>query len=256
METIRHWQPGRTLIVAHCRSGIRVTAHPSDNLVRGPHPVWPTPELLQKYYANDRFKGRSPEDDAFARSALGHYCDLQSLNSEDAVTFSLFRTLACLQAQERNETIVRLFERIGLPSPTTPVTTWLWRRLPHPEKPTSTGGPEIDFGLLSTDVMVIGESKWNSPLGAAQGVNKDRTQLDLRVAWCTELGPRALPEVQRWVILGIARRPDLMETSGVGATSMVVNLRWQDLPPLFPASIRTELEEYLAWKDEFSSAAV
>lgn len=150
----------------------------------------------------------------------------------------------------------RLFELIGLPCPTSPVATWLWRRLPHPEKLASTGGPEVDFGFLSADTLVLGEAKWNSPLGAAQGINKDRTQLDLRLACCSGLGPKALPEVRRWVILGIARRPDLMTPSGAGTGTMVTGLRWHDLPAIFPPSIRAELEEHLAWKDEFSSVAV
>ncbi len=256
METIRHWKPERNLTVAHSRSGIRVTASPLDNLVRGAHPLWPTPELLQKFYGNDRFKGRTPEDDAHARSGLGHYCDLQSLNSEDAVTFSFFGTLQSLGVEDRRETIGRLFERLGLPPLSPPVTTWLWRRLPHPEKVASTGGPEIDFGLLSTDTLVLGESKWNSPLGDAQGVNKDRTQLDLRLAYCAELGPKALCSVCQWVVLGIARRPDLLAATTSGPGTKVVSLCWQDLPALFPPSIRAELEDYLAWKDEFSSAVV
>ena len=87
-------------------------------------------------------------------------------------------------------------------------------------------------------------------------MNKDRTQLDLRLAYCSELGPKALPDVRRWVILGIARRPNLLATPECAAGLMITSLCWQDLPVLFPASIRPELEEYLAWKEEFSSAAV
>jgi hypothetical protein len=255
MESIRHWRPRQTLTVAHSRSGIRVTDHPLKNLVQGPSSAWPTPELLQKYYANDRFKGQTPEDDAYARSGLGHYCDLQSLNSEDAITFSFFGNLMRLSPREQQETICRLFELLERPSPTGQVTIWLWRRLPHPEKLASTGGPEIDFGFLFTDTLLLGESKWNSPLGTLQGVHKDRTQLDLRLAYCAGLGPKALPRVRNWMVLGIARNPGLFGASRPATGPSVDSLRWQDLPTLFPESLRSELQEHLAWKDEFSSAA-
>ena len=159
MESIRHWRTGRKLTVAHSRSGIRVHRQPL-----GQSGSWASAGLADAGaapgdYANDRFRGRTPEDDAYAESGLGHYCDLQSLNSEDTATFSFFGTLACLTDEERRDTTGLIFERLGLPSPVGPVTTWVWRRLPHPEKVASTGGPEIDFGLLSADTLVLGESE-------------------------------------------------------------------------------------------------
>jgi hypothetical protein len=88
-----HWDKGRSIFLAGSASGIWVTAHPLENLVRPARGPWPTPELLQKFNARGRFRGKTPEDDAAARSGLGYFCDLQSLNSEDALTWSVFGPL-------------------------------------------------------------------------------------------------------------------------------------------------------------------
>lgn len=149
--------------------------------------------------------GRTPNDDRLARERLGYYCDLQSLNSEDAVTWSFFGTLAYMPIDDRRRVCAGLFERLDLPVPTGDVFVWLWRRLPHPEKLDSNGGPEIDFGLMSADTLILGEAKWNSAVGSGQGVAKNRTQLDLRLAYCEELAPRLLPAVKHRVVLGVGR---------------------------------------------------
>jgi len=80
---------------------------------------------------------------------------------------------------------------------------WLWRRIPHPEKPASNGVPEIDFGIETEECLVLGEAKWNSRLGVGQGVARDRNQFDLRVAYCSDLGRRVLRSVRHWIVLGV-----------------------------------------------------
>lgn len=169
MFSVDHWQEPKQVLLAESKSGVRVARHPLDNLVNGIDSPWPQPEVLQKFYASERFIGRTQEDDRVAREGLGYYCDLQSLNSEDAVTWSFFGTLAYMPSLDRKRVCAGLFKRMGLPAPDEQVVVWLWRRIPHPEKPESGGGPEIDFGLMSRDSLVLGEAKWNSPLGTGQG---------------------------------------------------------------------------------------
>jgi len=57
---------------------------------------------------------------------------------------------------------------------------WLWRRLPHPDTLVP-GGPEIDFGIQTPRTLVLGEAKWRSPIGSAQGKHGDKDQIQLRV---------------------------------------------------------------------------
>jgi hypothetical protein len=64
--------------------------------------------------------------------------------------------------------------------------------LAHPDTLVS-GGPEIDFGIHTDDVFLLGEAKWRSPLGEAQGVHRDKDQLTLRREFCQKYGPRLVP---------------------------------------------------------------
>jgi|SRR5882724_10811108 len=204
MRDLPHWNGTQRIRADESTSGVLVTTHPDDNLVCETTP-WPPPELLQKYYASARFRGRTTEDDAGARAGLGHYCDLQSLNSEDAVTWSFFGNVVYANPKERLEVFNRLLENIGDSAVSDAPICWLWRRLPHPEKAESSGGPEIDFGFLSNSTLVLGEAKWNSPLGTGQGVNGDRTQLYLRARYCDLYATLALKSVRRFIVLGVGR---------------------------------------------------
>jgi len=254
MLEVDHWLPGRTVVLAESKSGVRVTRSPLENVVLHSPLISLPPELLQKTYASDRFEGRTPADDALAREGLGYYCDLQSLNSEDAVTWSFFGTLAYMPASDRNLVCQALFKNLGLPAPQSDVFVWLWRRIPHPEKPESSGGPEIDFGLMSSDSLILGESKWNSPLGTGQGINKDRSQLDLRLAFCEQLALRSLPSIRHRVVLGVGRTGDILTTTSQSACAEIRNASWQELVSLFPTQLASELDWYLAWRSNHARA--
>ena len=251
MQDIRHWNAQDTLRVARSKSGVLVTAHPRDNLVLCGTAPASAPEILQKCSKSLRFGGATTEDSTAATSGLGFYCDLQSLNSEDAITWSVFGNLAYLPALERRtiwNNILDLLHEAPLESDP---TCWLWRRLPHPEKEESNGGPEIDFGCMAERTLILGEAKWNSPLGTGQGVNKDRSQLDLRRAYLERLAPRAFPEAKRRIVLGVGRRADLFcDTPGPG----IHCLTWEQVVECFDDPLRDELHRYLAWKNEFASA--
>src|SRR5687768_10138847 len=93
MHRIDHWSGQGSIAVAESKSGVLIAVNPYDNLVTTNVTPWPAPEVLQKLYANGRFRGKTPEDDDAARRTLGHYSDLQSLNSEDAVTWSVIGPL-------------------------------------------------------------------------------------------------------------------------------------------------------------------
>ena len=255
MHRVPHWQGTHTIEVAESLGGVLATVDPADNLIRRPMP-WPPPELLQKLYASSRFRGRTPEDDEAATRLLGHYSDLQSLNSEDAVTWSFFGNLAYAPAPERMHVLNEMLARIGLPPEGEPPVCWVWRRIPHPEKPASSGGPEIDFGFLTSSKLVLGEAKWNSKLAGGQGVDGNRNQLYLRAAYCDRLAPKALPTVRRFVVLGVGRTATVFDGSdpGPGTRAVVAQLSWGDVVGCFPAPLASALCSYLVWKSEHSSS--
>jgi hypothetical protein len=249
---IEHWSGQGVVNVAESAGGVLATVDPLANVIRGDLPLWPAPELIQKLYASGRWKGKTPEDDRAARQCLGHYCDLQSLNSEDAITWSFFGPLVYGPTEWRLQFASALFQMIGIEAPRS-VAVWLWRRIPHPEKPASTGGPEIDFGLQSEACVVFGEAKWNSILGVGQGVAKDKSQLDLRLAYCGAMGPRAIPNIRHWTVLGVGRSDDVLGTT-TNATVPVHNTSWNHLIELMPSLLRAELAHYLAWKERYSTS--
>ena len=251
MREVEHWMQTRSIRVAESAGGVLATLDPLENLVRGGASPWPPPELLQKLYASDRWRGKTPEDDASVRSCLGHYCDLQSLNSEDAITWSFFGPLIYGPATWREDFATKLLKTIGFPAPSA-VALWLWRRIPHPEKPASTGGPEIDFGLQTDRSLILGEAKWNSQLGSGQGVAGDRTQLDLRLAYCSGLGRLALTSIQHWAVVGVGRESDVLH-QGDSSETKIHNLSWKDLCAFMPADLQPQLYQCVDWKEKHSS---
>ncbi len=60
-------------MLAESKGGIRATRHPLENIVNAMKLTAPPPELLQKFYASQRFVGRTPVDDQFVREGLGYY---------------------------------------------------------------------------------------------------------------------------------------------------------------------------------------
>jgi len=93
---------------------------------------------------------------------------------------------------------------IALASPRgRPVCMWLWRKLPHPDTLVP-GGPEIDFGIQSSNVLVLGEAKWRSPVGAIQGAPKDKDQILLRREFIANCGERLYPSCRHFVVPGVS----------------------------------------------------
>jgi hypothetical protein len=256
MRNIPHWSGASTLTVAESKSGVLVTTHPEENLVKTAS-LRSAPELLQKYYASSRFQGKTTEDIEAAKSGLGHYSDLQSLNSEDAVTWSFFGNLAYSSPSDRLATFNHVLERFGLSGVDDSPMCWLWRRLPHPEKPESSGGPEIDFGFLSTSTLLLGEAKWNSALGIGQGVDGNRSQLYLRAKYCDVQARKALRSVSRFIVLGIGRSANVFDgtDADLDTEADIRQLSWSEMAECFPPGLAGELAAYLLWKSQYSGRA-
>ena len=105
--------------------------------------------------------------------------------------------------------------------------------------------------------MILGEAKWNSPIGARQGINRDRTQLDLRLKYFERFAPLALPAVRRYIVLGIGRKPEIFSllSAASDSSAKVLSLAWADVIQCLPSPLREESEQYVVWKEAHGSAA-
>ena len=146
--------------------GVLAVSHPLDNLISTGISPFPTPEILQKLYESRQIRAFQGEQELRAVKGLGYYSDLQSLHSEDAITWSVFGTVARAIPLIRESWLTDLMSLLNLPSASARRTeVFLWRRIPHPDTLVP-GGPEIDFGILTENAVILGEAKWLSGVGA------------------------------------------------------------------------------------------
>ncbi len=80
----------RKYVSGKSKGGVTVVGHPLDNLISTGCAPWPTPEVVQKLYQSRHFKAFQEEELTKYTACLGYYCDLQSLYSEDAITWSVW----------------------------------------------------------------------------------------------------------------------------------------------------------------------
>lgn len=182
MAQIQDWR-GQQIEVARSRGGVLALVNPWENLIRTGVRPWPAPELIQKIYQSRQARAFSGDDHSAATAILGFSSDLQSIHSEDSITWSVFGPVVYGDGRTRTRFVHDVLSAIGVPGSSENAHVWLWRRLPHPDTLVS-GGPEIDFGIHTDDVFLLGEAKWRSSVGAAQGVNRDKDQLTLRREFC------------------------------------------------------------------------
>jgi len=111
---MKDWNDNEILI-AHSKGGVIVTAHPYDNLIRTGCVPWPPPEIVQKLYQSRQIRAFAGADKQICTSGLGFYCDLQSIHSEDAITWSVFGTAALAPQLVLRAWLVDFLRLIDLP---------------------------------------------------------------------------------------------------------------------------------------------
>ena len=249
MRTLPDWR-GRVVTLAESAGGVLAFPNALDGLLRGDVPVWPTPEITQKLYASRQRQAFRGNDLEVVVKQLGYYCDLQSLHSEDAITWNFFGPITYAMEGTRLEYCKSLFQLIepSLPPPSV-ATICLWRRVPHPDN-SSSGGPEIDVLIQTPEVVVVGEAKWLSAVGSGQGVGKNKNQFTLRREYLEGLGRRTYAEGTARVVLSIGLEPAAADFRPDAGSSGVVfrHITWQDLCQISPHPVGDELAAYLAWK--------
>lgn len=132
---------------------------------------------------------------------------------------------------------------------------WLWRRLPHPDT-IGVGGPEIDFGIQTPAVLVLGEAKWNSLPGRNQDKDKAKDQLMIRRDFCRKLGRVIFPSCRHFVQLTVSRNGRLLTSARkqlAGAEYCERDMTWRSIATLLRDPEQQEVEAYLSWKERLSS---
>jgi hypothetical protein len=235
------------------KGGVIVTAHPFDNLIKaGCPPVWPPSEIVQKLYQSRQVRAFAGDDLVICTSGLGYYCDLQSIHSEDAITWSVFGAAARAPQSVLEHWLDDLFTLIDLPRVRAEhAEIFLWRRIPHPDNLVS-GGPEIDVGISTANALILCEAKWLSGVGSAQGKEKDKDQIQLRGEFLKNYGSKVYPNQPELVVVGIGLFHDAFVNT---APEPVIfrSITWGEVCSLASHPMAEEVERYFKWKKSNSN---
>lgn len=239
---------------AHSKGGVVVTAHPFDNLIRTGCAPWPPSEIVQKLYQSRQIRAFAGEDEKTCTSGIGFYCDLQSIHSEDAITWSVFGTAARAPQSKLKAWLADLMRLLDLPGvQTDDPEVFLWRRVPHPDTLVP-GGPEIDVGIATVNALLLVEAKWQSGVGVAQGKLRDKDQIQLRGEFLKQYGPRLYPNCSQFAVVGISLSADAFtDTTPQGIAFR--STTWERICSLASHPHAAELRRYFNWKKEHTRTA-
>ncbi|HUU46291.1 MAG TPA: hypothetical protein VM118_11230 [Acidobacteriota bacterium] len=244
--SIPDWN-GDEIACAHSKGGVRVVAHPYDNLIRTGCRPWPPAEIVQKLYKSRHEGAFSDEDKKVLSKGLGYYCDLQSLHSEDAITWSVFGTAAGAPQPNLRAWLRDLCGILDLPTvQPDDAQIDLWRRVPHPDTLVS-GGPEIDVSIFTTNTVILVEAKWKSSVARGQGKNRDKDQIQLRGEFFKKYGARIFPNQPNLIVAGIGLSSEgFTDTTPEGIT--FTSATWQQVCSLASHPHAKEVRQYYEWK--------
>lgn len=237
---VQDWN-GRQVGAGRSRGGVLALAKVSDGLIEAES--WPPSSVVQKLYRSRAEASFDGVDLETVTSDLGYYCDLQSIHSEDVITYNFFGTTG-----DRSTDVLNwLTDRLELPGGNNECEITLWRRIPHPDTLVS-GGPELDAILIGDKTVIIVEAKWKSSEGKGQGKSGTKTQLQLRNEWFAKYGRQTFGD-RRMVILGVTAYDDDMVLPEPDAQWIeMAMLTWRDLTECDPHPHVEEYARYYRWK--------
>jgi hypothetical protein len=241
-STAADWN-GQLVRVDHSPGGVLLLCDVDDALIHTEGASWPPPQIAMKLGAaqhSDKLPGS-------VKTKLGHYCALQSINSEDAITWNYFGGLINRSA-EGAAFLNWLCGALSLPwGDNTAAATDVWRRVPHPDKPIAPG-PELDAMLVADHVVVLVEAKWGSVEGTGQGVAGDKGQIQLRREFLTTYGRRIWGD-RGLLVLGVTLDSPLAVADGPDDHNVAVaSVTWAQLAECSHHPHADEFARYLAWK--------
>lgn len=253
MELIKDWS-GNPIEIAKSKGGVLAVADPWNNVIKTGVRPWPPPELMQKVYKSRQVRAYTESELEIATARLGFYSDLQSLHSEDAITWGIFGPVAYASPPVRSTFVKEFLALIDVQGSSSNASVWLWRRIPHPDDLVP-GGPEIDFGIQTDEVFLLGEAKWRSSIATAQGVSRNKDQITLRREFCQKYGRRLLAGIDRFVILGVSLKGGMVPNADDeidGASLHIRDTTWEAVAGIVSHPCAEEVQEYLQWKARHS----
>lgn len=188
IEYMKDWN-GKDIRVAQSKRGKVCVCNYRDNLIIPEHSTWPHHDIEKKLRKSGRSKDFDEQTLGELSKELGFYCDLQSLRSEDALTWSVFGTLHYFPEQTKVLFVNSLLRCIGESLIVNDCSIQLWERITHPDTG-GAGGPELDFLIVCDKLVILGESKWMADEDKHQGKNNDKSQLQLRVEFKEKYGEK------------------------------------------------------------------
>jgi hypothetical protein len=221
-----------------------------------PGSAWPPAVIRQVegYVARNSWFAATDAEDLAAR--LGFISKFQSLNSEDAVTWSWFGTLALADGTHRRDVAQWLYSRAGIDgSPSEDVSVDQWMRVVHPNALESPNGPELDARVQDPSTgLVYVEAKWNAALGTGKG-SADGAKDDQVVLRRDSMraDPALIDDKRQFVVLGVSNTvPDLAAYAEHGQPDRkrvtIAWLTWDDLASCDHHPRAEEFRRYLEWK--------
>lgn len=241
MPTMRDWND-KEIQIARSRGGKVSVCNYEDNLVIPSPSIWPHPDIIKKLYKSDHSKDFDSTSLEALSARLGFYCDLQSLRSEDAITWSIFGTLNYFPKEMQVLFVNSLLETIGKNPTVTDCLIQLWTKIAHPDTLVS-GGPELDFQIIGDNVVIFGECKWTAKVAEKQGKQKNKNQLQLRKEYLEKYGKQIFPNVSRQLVLVVGlTKPQIL---------VCPTITWEEVCNNTQHPLKEEISRYYHWKKEF-----
>jgi hypothetical protein len=238
----------RPLRVARSRGGVVAICDVRRALLYEDAAGWPPPALQKKLKKSAQIKAFDSPGSLELQEDLGFYCDLQSIASEDAITWSFFGPFLTTSTDARAKLLNWLLDLADVEhEPNTTCEIRLWRRLPHPETGKSSHGPEPDFALHGDRSIVLGEAKWSAKEDMQQGILGTTTQMQMRRTSLLALASEHTDD-PRLVALGIVLSESLEPAPPDAAGIETRIVEWHQLAAYPEHPMGDEFERYYAWK--------
>jgi hypothetical protein len=229
--------------------GVLLLVDYKDALVTWDSVPWPPPALVSRLVADEEQSSKWPaEIQTLATERLGFYCRLQSINSEDAMTWSAFGPLADAHDEVRVRFLRWICDQVGLPSDDRVCSVDLWRRIAHPQKPSASNGPELDAVIEGDRTVVFVEAKWGSPEGTGQGPSGTATQMQLRREYLERFG-HSVYGGRRFMVLGVVLSGDVEKVTPADSEHVATRtITWSALCSWPEHPMARQLQAYFRWK--------
>lgn len=210
-----------------------------ENLLFPDNFSWPPIELLTKMVRSGKIRHFSEPAKSLLQKELGYYCDLQSIKSEDAITWSLFGYMSLFEPEIQKKFYLEFLNEIGLEKDDLS-SIKLWKRLPHPQKINCKNGSEIDVLLTGKKYYFLIECKWASNIGKKQGLNSDLNQIEIRNLFINSIGKKLFPGKKG-------------KTVFVGNYNLqnIQSITWEKFSEFKSLPHREVFKAYISWKKQY-----